>query len=600
MGSFKLRLVIYFMLLALLPLVAATVAFTEVAIDGEVSSADSRLSTAIAVAAADYREQLEDDAVNDAESLARATQVQRAFAERDRPTLLETAEQVPHSAFYSPKGELLAGQEPGPYAGMREVKVVAQNGRLLGRIVLHLPFSDELAQGLAENAALKEGDRFAFVAGGQVIAPGYLRSQADVPYRPRYATVDGVSYRAVGTDLLAGEGENRPTVSLVALTPKAQIDAAAGNLRSRFLLFAVAAMAAVGIVAYTLGRTIVRSLRELSAAAGAVARGKFEQRVPVRGRDEFASLGEAFNDMAAQLEERLRELASERGRLREAIGRFGEALAATHDPYALLPVIVESAVEATGARGGRLVVDGKEIASEGDPGDGERSLVIPLGNEGRESGILYLTPKGNDFSDEARELAHWLGSQASVALENARLHRLVERQANTDGLTELPNRRHFEEALEGEISRAERFGGSLALILADLDDFKQVNDRYGHQAGDDVLQTFADILRATVREIDLPSRYGGEEFAVLLPQTDLEGAQRLAERLCKALAARPMPAHPGSLVAVTASFGVAAFPDSPTPAALFAAADEALYRAKRAGKNCVVVADAGTIVRAHD
>ena len=601
MGSFKLRLVIYFMLLALLPLVAATVAFTEVAIDGEVSAADSRLSTAIAVAAADYREQLEDDAVDDAESLARATLVQRAFAERDRPTLLETAAEVPHSAFFSPKGELLAGQRPGPYAGMREVKVVAANGRLLGRIVVHLPFSDELAQGLAENAALREGDRFAFVAGDQVIAPGYLRSRTQVPDRPRYSTVDGVTYRAVGTELLAGEqGQGRPPVSLVALTPKAQIDAAAGNLRSRFLLFAVAAMAAVGIVAYTLGRTIVRSLRELAAAAGAVARGKFEQRVPVRGRDEFASLGEAFNDMAAQLEERLRELASERGRLREAIGRFGEALAATHDPYALLPVIVESAVEATGAQGGRLVVDGKEIASEGDPGNGERSLVIPLGNEGRESGILYLTPKGNDFSDEARELAHWLGSQASIALENARLHRLVERQANTDGLTELPNRRHFEEALEGEISRAERFGGSLALILADLDDFKQVNDRYGHQAGDDVLQTFADILRATVREIDLPARYGGEEFAVLLPQTDLEGAHRLAERLCKALAARPMPAHPGSLVAVTASFGVAAFPDSPTPAALFAAADEALYRAKRAGKNCVVAADAGTIVRAHD
>ena len=599
MGSFKLRLVIYFMLLALLPLVAATVAFTEVAIDGEVSAADSRLSTAIAVAAADYREQLEDDAVEDAESLARATQVQRAFATRDRPTLLETAAQVPHSAFFSPKGELLAGQRPGPYDGMREVKVVAANGRLLGRIVVHLPFSDELAQGLAQNAALREGDRFAFVAEGNVIGPSYLRGRAEVEYRPSYATVNGRTYRAVATDLLQGD-QGRPTVTLIALTPKAQIDEAAGNLRSRFLLFAVAAMAAVGIVAYTLGRTIVRSLRELSAAAGAVARGKFEQRVPVRGRDEFAALGTAFNDMAAQLEERLRELANERGRVRDAIGRFGDALAATHDPFALLRVIVESAVEATGAKGGRLVVDGKVIETAGDPGNGERALVIPLGNDGRESGILYLTPKGKDFSDEARELAHWLGSQASVALENARLHRLVERQANTDGLTELPNRRHFEEALEGEISRAERFGGSLALILADLDDFKQVNDRYGHQAGDDVLQTFADILRATVREIDLPARYGGEEFAVLLPQTDLEGAQRLAERLCKALAARPMPTHPGALVAVTASFGVAAFPDSPTPAALFAAADEALYRAKRAGKNCVVAADAGTIVRAHD
>jgi diguanylate cyclase (GGDEF)-like protein len=599
MGSFKLRLVIYFMLLALLPLVAATVAFTEVAIDGEISAADSRLSTAIAVAAADYREQLEDDAVDDAESLANATQVQRAFAERDRRTLLETAAEVPGSAFFSPKGELLAGERPGRYAGMREVKVVAAKGRMLGRIVVHLPFSDQLAQGLAENAALKEGDRFAFVSEGKVIGPTYLRGHADIEYRPSYATVDGVTYRAVRTDLLQGE-RGRPTVSLIALTPKAQIDAAAGNLRSRFLLFAVAAMAAVGIVAYTLGRTIVRSLRELSAAAGAVARGKFEQRVPVRGRDEFAALGMAFNDMAAQLEARLRELADERGRVRDAIARFGDALAATHDPLALLPVIVKSAVEATGAKGGKLVVDGKVIETAGDPGNGDRAMVIPLGNEGRETGILYLTPKGNDFSDEARELAHWLGSQASVALENARLHRLVERQANTDGLTELPNRRHFEEALEGEISRAERFGGSLALILADLDDFKQVNDRYGHQAGDDVLQTFADILRATVREIDLPARYGGEEFAVLLPQTDLEGAQRLAERLCKALAARPMPTHPGTLVAVTASFGVAAFPDSPTPAALFAAADEALYRAKRSGKNCVVVADSGTIVRAHD
>jgi diguanylate cyclase (GGDEF)-like protein len=456
-----------------------------------------------------------------------------------------------------------------------------------------------LAQGLAENAALKEGDRFAFVSGGKVIAPGWLRGRAEVPTRPEYATVGGESYRAVGTELLEGQ-QGRPSVSLIALTPKAQIDAAAGNLRSRFLLFAVAAMAAVGIVAYTLGRTIVRSLRELSAAAGAMARGKFEQRVPVRGRDEFAALGMAFNDMATQLEARIRELANERGRVRDAIGRFGDALAATHDPFALLRVIVESAVEATGAKGGRLVVDGKVIETAGDPGNGDRALVIPLGNEGRESGVLYLTPKANDFSDEARELAHWLGSQASVALENARLHRLVERQANTDGLTELPNRRHFEEALEGEISRAERFGGSLALILADLDDFKQVNDRYGHQAGDDVLQTFADILRATVREIDLPARYGGEEFAVLLPQTELDGAQRLAERLCKALAARPMPTHPGALVAVTASFGVAAFPDSPTPAALFAAADEALYRAKRSGKNCVVAADAGTIVRAHD
>ncbi len=602
MGSFKLRLVIYFMLLALLPLVAATVAFSEVALRGETGSADSRLSTAIRVAQADYEEQIEDDATETARSLARATQVQRAFATHNRSALVRTAREVEDSAFYSAKGELLAGKEPPPLAAFREVKVFAKDGRLLGKVVVHLPFDNELAARLGSKAALDQGDRFAFVANGRVIAPSFMRGALDVPYqRPRYVTVDGVGYRALGTNLLAAQqAKGRPPVALVALTPRAAIDEAAGDLRSRFLLFSAVAMIAVGIVAYTLGRTIVRSLRELSDAAGAIARGRFERRVPVRGRDEFAALGEAFNDMAVQLEERQEELAAERARFQDATNRFGDALAATHDPYALLPVIVGSTVEATGAAGGRLVVNGKEIASDGKPDEGGRPLAIPLGLDGRESGVLYLTPRDADFSDEARELAHWLGAQASVALENARLHRLVERQANTDGLTELPNRRHFEEALEGEISRAERFGGSLALILADLDDFKQVNDRYGHQAGDDVLQTFADILRTTVREIDLPSRYGGEEFAVLLPQTDLEGAHRLAERLRRALAARPMATQPGGLVAVTASFGVAAFPDAPTPAALFASADEALYRAKRAGKNCVVSADAGTIVRAHD
>jgi diguanylate cyclase (GGDEF)-like protein len=106
------------------------------------------------------------------------------------------------------------------------------------------------------------------------------------------------------------------------------------------------------------------------------------------------------------------------------------------------------------------------------------------------------------------------------------------------------------------------------------------------------------VLRETVRDVDLPARYGGEEFAVLLPQTDLAGAERLAERLRQSVAERPMTKRPGALVAVTASFGVAAFPEAATPAALFAAADEALYRAKAAGKNRVVCAESGGAVRA--
>ena len=385
--------------------------------------------------------------------------------------------------------------------------------------------------------------------------------------------------------------EANPPLTLVVSTPKATIDDAVSGLRERFLLFSFLALAIVAILAWLLGRTIVRSLRELADAAGAVSRGQFGQRVPVRGRDELATLGRAFNEMSGQL-------AAERGRVQDAVDRFGKALAATHDPFTLLNVIVESAVEATGAAGGRLVVDGEEQARAGNPDEGGKPLVIPLGPEGREDAMLLLTPVGTDFGDQSRELALWLGSQASIALENVRLHRLVARQASTDGLTELANRREFEDSLANEISRAERFGGSLALILADLDNFKQVNDRFGHQAGDEVLRSFADILRETVRDIDVAARYGGEEFAILLPQTDIVGAEALAERLREAVESRALAESQGTAVTVTSSFGVASFPEAGNGLGLFAAADEALYRAKRAGKNCVVCAETNGHVRA--
>jgi diguanylate cyclase (GGDEF)-like protein len=303
--------------------------------------------------------------------------------------------------------------------------------------------------------------------------------------------------------------------------------------------------------------------------------------------------------MAGELENRLEELAEERGRTRDALTRFGEALAATNDPLQLLPVIVESIVEATGASGGRLLADGRELARAGHPDPSRRELEIPLGDASEEAGILLLTPSGRDFTNDSRELAHWLGSQAWTALENARLHGRLKHEVITDGLTELPNRRGFQQALDTELVRAERLNGTVGLIMADLDDFKQVNDRHGHLAGDDVLRMFADVLRETVREIDVAARYGGEEFAVILPATDLEGAELVAERLRAEMQARTIPGHKNMPFTVTASFGVAAFPEARTEAALVAAADDALYAAKRAGKNCVRVAALHATVRSE-
>ena len=163
-------------------------------------------------------------------------------------------------------------------------------------------------------------------------------------------------------------------------------------------------------------------------------------------------------------------------------------------------------------------------------------------------------------------------------------------QARTDPLTGLANRRFLDERVDAELRQAALIGANVGFIVADVDDFKQVNDRYGHTTGDKILQCVAVALRGALRECDLAARWGGEEFAVVLPRTHLEGARRTAERLREGISAIVVTSPSGELVRVTASFGVAGFPTFTSAGELVQAADSALYEAKRAGKDGVVVA----------
>jgi diguanylate cyclase (GGDEF)-like protein len=287
--------------------------------------------------------------------------------------------------------------------------------------------------------------------------------------------------------------------------------------------------------------------------------------------------------MAAQLEARLAELEAERGRVRESLARFGEALAATHDTKELLRVITATAAEATSARGSRIVsADGSQVTYGDVDGEGER-LTVPLTASGEQFGTLELV--ADSFSKEERMNAASLAAHAVVALENARLHDMVERQALLDGLTGLANRRAASDALHAEAARAARLETPLSVALADLDGFKDVNDEHGHAVGDEVLRVVAEVLRETLRESDVAGRWGGEEFLLLLPGADEEGAGQLAERVRAELAARSIPSVPG--LRITASFGVAEYAGETNTEQLVAAADSALYRAKRAGKDRV-------------
>jgi diguanylate cyclase (GGDEF)-like protein len=280
---------------------------------------------------------------------------------------------------------------------------------------------------------------------------------------------------------------------------------------------------------------------------------------------------------------------------RSPLSLVGDAVAAAHDPRALLPVILETTVAGTGAAGGRLLSDGEVVATLGVPVGIADPLVLPLDNEeeGRNR-LLVLYPPRRGFTAADRELAHSLAVQGRIALENAVLHSVVRRQAVTDELTDLANRRRFMEALQQDVARSDRFAAPLSLVLFDLDHFKEINDRCGHQTGDDVLRSAAAVIRARVRETDLAARVGGEEFAVIVPGTELSGAALLAENLRRDLAEQVEVADLRGTV--TASFGVAAHRSGESAELLIGAADRALYRAKAEGRNRVCLEEP----EAHD
>ena len=570
----------YFVLLSLVPLAATYWGFSTVAGAGESRQVTLRQEAGLRAALAGYAQQA-DHAQARAEQLARSRQLQRALERHDRRALRRIVAGVP-SLYVEGAGGLEAGTVPH-LAARFPVDVVAGTHRL-GEVVATVPLDSALVASLRRGAAVDSGDVLVLLQGSRILASmPSLSGRVTIPAgRSSTVSLGGTRYRA----FVAPGLPRVPAARLAVLTRKAAIDAADARTRNRLLAGLLACLALVGVVAYLQGRSIVRHLGRFATAARGIARGSLHERVPVRGRDEFAELGAALNDMAAQLEARLAELEAERGRVRDALARFGEALTATHDSKQLLSIIAATAAEATAARGSRIVLpDGTVVASGDADGEGER-LILPLTASGERFGTLELM--GDSFSKEQRMNAASLAAHAVVALENARLHGMVERQALVDGLTGLANRRAAADALHVEAARAERLETPLSVVLADLDGFKDVNDEHGHAVGDAVLRAFAEVLRDTLRESDLAGRWGGEEFLLLLPGADEEGAAQLAERVRIGLAARRIPSVPG--LRVTASFGVAEYAGEANTEQLVAAADDALYRAKRGGKDRVVPA----------
>ena len=396
-------------------------------------------------------------------------------------------------------------------------------------------------------------------------------------------------------------------------------------------LLAGAFIAAFLILAFFFALLASRALQGQLArfldAARRLGSGDFSSPIPTVGRDEFAALGEEFNSMSRQLAHRLDELQQERARLRSSFRRIGEAFASGLDRDALLELSLKTAMDAAEADRGRvsarassfdqltetrrvgrlggleaLIFEAERRALEGDgvgtASEGDVHLAtVALGemaSGGPTHGLITVCRDGRPFTDDDLELLRLLASSATLALGNVNLHLEIQRQAFTDDLTGLASHGRFQEQLSAEMEEVRRYRYPVGLIMLDLDNFKFVNDVFGHQQGDLVLRRVADALRETSRDVDLAARYGGEEMALVLPHTDLEGAYEMAERARAAIAALAVPKLEGEgTLQITASVGVAASSEG-NKDELIAAADDALYMAKHGGKNRTVRAQPET------
>ena len=220
----------------------------------------------------------------------------------------------------------------------------------------------------------------------------------------------------------------------------------------------------------------------------------------------------------------------------------------------------------------------------------EPAVGFPLIVGGKTMGVLGVRPQGGKLAADRRRILEAASALLAVSVKNAQLFSEVRDNSVKDALTGCFTRAHSLDVIDAELRRARRSQTPVSLIMFDLDHFKDVNDRYGHLCGDAVLSAVGKRMKEVLRGSDLKCRYGGEEFLVLLPETPLHGARRVADTLRREIAERPIP-WAGEGLTVTASFGLAqTLPGEVNVEAVIARADQALYRAKDDGRNCVRIA----------
>lgn len=613
--SFRARLTTFFLLIVVVPMAAMGVLMFRLISDSQQGKADARANGFATAAGSVYQSEAA-AARADAETIARAIGRRYGGALTTHFATLAKQAGLARATLSDASGTIVDVGDTTAIAPGSALLEDRGAGRKLTVTVSELT-AGEYAHELAAPGVALVVRRGASVLGSTLPLP----ADQSLPANGN-VTVDGTGYRAVAQGF---RGFGGAPVTVTVLSALSATDASLGGSRAVAAALIAAFLALAIAFSLLASRALQARLRAFLQAARRLAGGDFSSPIRVEGQDEFAALGEEFNRMSTELSRRLDELSRERTRLREAIRRIGQTFASNLDRPALLELALETAIDAVQASGGRLSVrsadeepltetirggslsgldDAAERAEQAaleNGGLGEEQVAgasvvaVALGSvesHRRPHGLITVARRGLPFTEDDRELLGSLAAETALALENVDLHFQVRRQAVTDELTGLANHGRFQELLNAEIEQVRRYHHPIGLIMLDIDDFKGVNDTYGHPQGDGVLRQVAHVLRENSRDADSPARYGGEELSLILPHTDLEGAYAIAERIRTAVEGLRVPRTDGTgVLRVTASVGVAAS-TAGDKESLIADADAALYEAKRRGKNCTVAAEA--------
>jgi diguanylate cyclase (GGDEF)-like protein len=612
--SFRRRLTLFFLLIVALPMIALAVLVTEVTGESETGKADARLAAGLETAIAIYDRHVE-EAGAAGNAIGRDPELGATLESGDEARLngvaarLAAQHDLAALQITDQGGDELAAVDVSEPFATAEVGLQAAGGSSLGSLTVSTTTSSdyllEIEELTGDDVALAEASGTPFA--GTVQAEGI-----DLPSNGESADVelDGEEMRTATAGLPGAEGTR------VALFAPLE---SSGFLGSGVVAALAAFLAIALIFVVMLTRTLSGQVSEMLGAARRIGDGDFSQKIPIHGDDEMAGLASEFNKMSDRLSAQMDELRSQRLEIERSVKRIGEAFASGLDREALLEIVVETTIGACSAEYGLIALSGR-VGAEAEAGsasdavqeaalaaeeqalrdrevveasrDGAHAMSGPLSHLGRPAdalGAMTVARSGAEFSRDEHDVFRYLVGQASASVENVALHEMVSQQAVTDELTGLANNRALRDWLDREAARAGRFRHDLSLLMLDIDDFKRVNDTYGHLQGDAVLRRIGRILTLEARAVDQPARYGGEEFVVGLPETDIQGAEELAERIRARIEATSIPLVGGNgEITVTASVGVASIPATASDAHnLVGAADAALYEAKRAGKNRV-------------